>query len=93
VRSAEFTSADGGGLAIRALGKPLEIAAYPFAMEDLEGPAHPCDIPARDFATIHIDHAQMGVGGINSWGAVPLPQHMLPPTREYSYRFALHRAH
>jgi len=89
VRHASFTQADGMGFEVQAVGAPLEMAAYPFAMEDLEGPRHPCDIPRRDFATLHIDHAQMGVGGINSWGAWPLPKHMLWPAREYRYRFTI----
>lgn len=89
VRTARFTDQKGKGLLVRAIGAPLEVAAYPFAMSDLEGPLHPCDIPARDFITVNIDHHQMGVGGINSWGAWPLPAHMLPAGKEYHYQFSI----
>ena len=92
VRQATLTAADGSGLRIRAIGSPLEFAAYPFAMSDLEGPLHPCDIPARNFITVNIDHHQMGVGGINSWGAWPLPRHMLPANRTYEYQFSIEPA-
>ncbi|MCU0795161.1 MAG: DUF4981 domain-containing protein [Akkermansiaceae bacterium] len=89
VRHARFTDSAGKGLLVRGIGAPLEIAAYPFAMSDLEGPLHPCDIPQRNFITLNIDHQQMGVGGINSWGAWPLPKHMLPAGKTYNYRFSL----
>ena len=89
VRWATFTDADGKGLKITAVGSPLEMSAYPFAMSDLEGPKHPYQIPPRDFVTLNVNAAQMGVGGINSWGAWPLPQHQLPADREYAYSFTI----
>ncbi|MCB1131846.1 MAG: DUF4981 domain-containing protein, partial [Verrucomicrobiae bacterium] len=61
VRHASFTDASGKGLSIQAVGEALEVTAHPFETRDLEGPRHPCDIPQRDFLTVHIDHAQMGV--------------------------------
>ena len=41
-----------------------------------------------NMTTVCVDAAMMGVGGINSWGAPPLPQHRIPggvPTR-WSFR-------
>ena len=89
VRHASFTDASGKGLMIRALGAPLEISAHPFDDASLEGTRHPYDLEKQDYVTLHIDHAQMGVGGINSWGAWPLDKYLLKPDREYHWQFLL----
>ena len=90
VRWASFLDASGAGLRFLAVeGGPLEVGAYPFSQDDLqtEGRRHPSDIPLRNFVTVHIAHAQMGVGGEDSWGAWPRPTAMLRPDRTYRYTF------
>ena len=89
IRHGSLTTTDGVGLSFHALGEPLEMSAYPFAMSDLEGPRHPCDIPERDFITVHVDHLQMGVGGVNSWGAWPLDKHQPKPDKDYHWQFSI----
>ncbi len=42
----------------------------------------------RDFVTLNLDYRQTGVGGEDSWGARPLPQHILEP-QAFSYSFRL----
>ncbi len=37
---------------------------------------------------VHLDLAQMGVGGINTWGAIPLEEFLLP-AKEYSFTVKL----
>ena len=74
---------------ISAVGTPLEMGAYPFSISDLQTPKHPYQIPKRDFITLNVDAAQMGVGGITSWGWWPLPQYQLPADREYAYGFTI----
>ena len=46
------------------------------------------DIPKRDFVWLNIDHAQMGVGGDNSWGRMPYEQYLLK-AGEFSYSFSI----
>ena len=70
-------------------GQLLEMEAYPFLESDLEGPGHAADIPLRDLITVQISHRQMGVGGENSWGAWPRPDHVLATDRTYEYSFVL----
>lgn len=90
IRWSRFTDPSGRGLAIRSAdGQLLEMAAYPFLQSDLEGRLHPQDIPWRDLVTVHISHAQMGVGGQDSWGAWPLPDHQLPANRDYRFAFTI----
>lgn len=92
VRHGRATDESGKGLAFRGLSGPLNASLWPFAMSDLENFAHPSDIPERNFVTLNIDHAQQGVGGVNSWGALPLPQHILWPSGEYHWQFVLEPA-
>jgi beta-galactosidase len=40
---------------------------------------HTIDIVKRDFVNINIDKAQMGVGGDNSWGAMPHKEYQIQP--------------
>ncbi|MGZ5513814.1 MAG: beta-galactosidase small subunit-related protein, partial [Candidatus Aminicenantales bacterium] len=60
----------------------LEFSAHPFWPEDLTQPSrgvkHPPDVQKRDFVCLTLDHAQMGVGGDDSWGARIHPQYTLP---------------
>ena len=49
---------------------------------------HTIDMVPRKLINIHIDYKQMGVGGEDSWGSQPLPQHQLP-AKTYSYSFIM----
>lgn len=49
---------------------------------------HATDIAPRPLTQLHIDWKQMGVGGINTWGAWPLPKYQLPYA-DYTYEFVV----
>lgn len=90
IRWSRFTNAEGRGLCFRTADDQwLEMGAYPFLAGDLEGKLHPFEIPLRDLVTVHIAHAQLGVGGENSWGLWPLAEFRLPANREYRYAFEI----
>jgi len=87
VRWAALTDDAGNGLL--AVGMPLlQVSAWPFAQEDLEGNEHACSVPCRDFTTFNVDMGQTGVGGDDSWGAKPLDKYTLD-CKPYAYRFRL----
>jgi beta-galactosidase len=74
---------DGDGRGLLVSGDPvLEFSAHPFWPEDLtqesRGSKHPPDVTVRDLVCLTLDHAQMGVGGDDSWGARVHPQYTLP---------------
>jgi beta-galactosidase len=81
---------DSGGRGLMAIHKNpyLNVSAWPYSQADLEAASHSNELPARDQITWNIDLAQRGVGGINSWGAKPLPQYRLTKPN-YSYEFIL----
>jgi len=61
-------------------------SALPFSLEELDTHVHSLELKvnahendrSRGTTYVHADLAQMGVGGVNSWGAWPLPEYLLP---------------
>ncbi len=49
---------------------------------------HTIDMKPRDLVTVYLDYKQMGVGGINSWGALPEKLSWIP-YQPYQYEFYL----
>lgn len=92
VRWAEVTGDDGRGWRIEG-EELLNVATLPFAPEDFDqGPVkrvtHHADLKPRPEVYLHVDYLQMGVGGLNSWGALPLETYRIP-YRSYGYRYWL----
>jgi beta-galactosidase len=87
VRWVALTGKDGKGVFV--MGMPLlYVSAWPYSMKDLERGKHIYEPRNRGKITLNLDYKQMGLGGDNSWGALPHPEYRLPP-QEYSYRFRL----
>lgn len=88
IRWMALTDAAGHGWLMLAGAKPLSASAWPHTQEDLESSTHINRLPIRDQVTVNLDLAQRGLGGINSWGAKPLPAYRLVP-RIYEYEVIL----
>lgn len=62
--------------------KPMECSALNFLTEDLDcsryANVHSGDLDPRPFTVVHLLGCQMGLGCIDSWGAYPLKEYMLP---------------
>lgn len=76
------TNRGGRGLAITA-PKPFIASAIRYSVESLDNgnwktQFHFPEVEQADYVNLIIDSAQAGVGGIDSWGALPLQQHRLP---------------
>ena len=90
VRWAKVGADEGDAMRIDALGEHLlEMACYPAAMDELEFAMHPADFMGSEVYTVNIDHRQSGLGGINSWGALALPQYQITPDKTYEWSFML----
>ena len=50
---------------------------------------HINDIRPRNFVEVCVDMKQMGVGGYDSWGAIPDPQYLIPANKEYKWGFTI----
>lgn len=91
VRWATLTDApDGAGLRVTAEEEPyLEVSALPYLPTDREDVRHPHELTPREATVLAVNHRQMGVGGINSWGAAPLEEYRLPADTTYRYAYRL----
>ncbi|MFA6449105.1 MAG: glycoside hydrolase family 2 TIM barrel-domain containing protein [bacterium] len=88
VRWVTFTNSAGAG--IRATGMPLlSVSAWPYRMRELERVAHPYEMKMSGNLTVNLDYLQMGVGGDDSWGALPHDQYRIWPSKEYKYSFKI----
>ncbi|MEN6423720.1 MAG: glycoside hydrolase family 2 TIM barrel-domain containing protein, partial [Phycisphaerales bacterium] len=84
-----LTLTDNNGTGLLAVGMPLlSVSAWPYSMDDLAKAMHIHELPRRDFVTLNLDYRQMGVGGDDSWGALPHEEYRLP-AKPYTYRFRL----
>jgi beta-galactosidase len=90
VRWLELTNDYGIGIRIEGL-QPLSVSAMPYRSEDLDPgltkkQMHYSDIEPRREVVLHVDLAQRGLGGDDSWGAVPHEKYRLEADRyEYGY--------
>merc|ERR1712216_1030619 len=50
---------------------------------------HAGELVACGETSFCVDAAQMGVGGIDSWGRRPLPEHMIGGSQEFDWAFEL----
>lgn len=94
VRWLTLTNKDGIGIKIKGL-QPLSIKAAHNAAEDLDfgitkkDGIHPCDITPRKEIFLNVDWRQRGLGGDDSWGALPHPPYRLTSdSYEYAYEIS-----
>ncbi len=72
---------DSSGAGLLALAGPLfNFSAHRFTVDDLAGTTHRHLLEPRDEITLHLDHAQHGIGSA-SCGEPPLPRYWLDPKR------------
>ena len=92
VRWFSLTNSSGNGIEIEGL-QPLGVSALNNYPEDFDPGLtkkyrHTNDINPRNEVVVCVDMAQRGVGGDNSWGALPHEQYQLK-NKEYSYGFVI----
>ncbi|MEO6549272.1 MAG: glycoside hydrolase family 2 TIM barrel-domain containing protein [Ferruginibacter sp.] len=94
VRWISLTNPTGAGIMIEGL-QPICFSALNNPAEDFDPgltkkQQHPTDIRPRNNVFLNIDLNQRGVGGDNSWGALPHQQYrLLDKKYSYSYRISL----
>ncbi len=90
IRKVRFTNKVGKGIEIFA-PELFSFSAHhqynsDFDPGDTKQQRHTFDIIKRDLVNINIDYKQMGVGGDNSWGNLPLEKYQIKPGNlSYSY--------
>lgn len=83
-----------GGNGLKIVGEaPFSASALHYTIESLDDGSgkdqrHSPEVAKADLTNLCIDKAQMGLGCVNSWGTLPLPQYMLP-YGDYEFTFIL----
>ncbi|MDE5674447.1 MAG: DUF4981 domain-containing protein, partial [Muribaculaceae bacterium] len=72
---------------------PFSASSLNYSIESLDGGknkanTHSPEIRKVDYTNVLIDKAQMGLGCVNSWGALPLKEYLLP-YGDYSFTFVM----
>ena len=92
-----FRVIDGEGRGLEFYSNaPMEASALNFLVEDLDdGPSkdkligsHSGDLVERQLTQVHIQQRQMGLGCVNSWGAWPRQEYLVP-CQEYDFTFVI----
>jgi beta-galactosidase len=92
-RWVQLTNTAGAG--IKIVGQqPLSFSALHNYTEDFDPGftkknQHIADIVERNFVVLHIDLKQRGVGGDNSWGAMPHDEYRLTQ-KQFAYAYTIH---
>lgn len=92
VRYWEVYNNDGYGLKFTSEA-PMECQSLPYTEDDLstgleKKQHHSGDLTERPFTSVHIAQKQMGLGCVNSWGAWPDAEFLLP-YQDYSFSFVI----
>lgn len=82
VRWFRVSNVSGAGIEVRGV-QSLSISAKHYFDSDLDSgdernQRHATDVAPRAQTQLNIDLKQMGVGGVDSWGAKPLDQYLMP---------------
>lgn len=83
----------GRGLMVQGLNQPVCFSAINHSDESLDPgltkkQQHPSNLPPDNNVYVHIDLKQRGLGGDNSWGALPHQQYRLLD-KKYTYSYTL----
>ena len=79
----------GHGLKFVADKNLLSGGAKFYSTEAIEKAKYSFELERSSNVIVNLDHAQLGIGGNNSWGAIALPPYQLKH-KVYSYNFTIH---
>lgn len=92
VRWVSLTNSRGHGIRIEGI-QPICFSALPYSTESMDPgmtkkQQHPSDLRPDNNVYLQIDYKQRGVGGDDSWGALPHPEYRLTE-KKYSYSYII----
>lgn len=94
VRWAKLTKKNGMGLLIQSEGKLLNVNALPYSPKQLfpgleKGQTHAAELVYDKYTHLDIDLEQLGLGGDNSWGLLPMEKYQLYLYKPYQYSYRI----
>jgi beta-galactosidase len=89
VRHISLTNSKGKGLMITSVKAPLQAAVRHYSTETIRTSDYSFQMKRSENIFLNIDAVQCGVGGINSWGSIPLaPYRLMEKSYSYAYRMS-----
>ena len=88
VLAVRFETADGRGFSVRA-DRPFSFSISPYTIDELMARKHPCELRNCGEWIVHVDGAQMGLGGRNSWGDRPRREYLISPEDVHAFTFEI----
>ena len=85
VYSASVTDERGRGLLFA--GERMNFSALPYTPHEIDNANHAFELPRRHYTVIRAASGQMGVGGDDSWGALPQPETLLDVRGKMEFSF------
>ena len=94
VRYAKITRKDGSGFMIQSTDELLNVNALPYSPDQLfpgleKHQTHSGELEYDKNVHLDIDLQQLGLGSINSWGALPLEPYRLYLYKPYTYSYRI----
>lgn len=83
----KIVNKDNSGLLI--VGDKFEFSALRYTPFEMENKLHPYELVKNANTILNINYKQMGVGGDDSWGALPHDEFLIKPTANYSYTYRI----
>lgn len=84
---AKVTDNTGNGLMIA--GNNFEFSALPYTPHELENAYHHYELPPVYHTVIRVSLKNIGVGGDDSWGAMPHDEYLIPSNKDMSLEFII----
>jgi len=83
----KLLNSDGNGIIIT--GTSFEFSALRYSALEIGSKTHPYDLVKDASTIVNINYKQMGVGGDDSWGALPHDEFLIKPSKSYSYSYRI----
>ena len=74
---------------IMIVGDQFEFSALRYTPFEMETKLHPYELVQNVNTILNINYKQMGVGGDNSWGALPHEEFLIRPNSSYSFSYRI----
>jgi beta-galactosidase len=88
LRWMSLDSTEAKGLTFAAYGKHLSGSARFYTLETMEKSKYSFEMERSSNVIVNIDAIQMGIGGNDSWGSLPLNSYLLS-NKKYTYSFII----
>ncbi|MFJ1474421.1 glycoside hydrolase family 2 TIM barrel-domain containing protein [Capnocytophaga cynodegmi] len=94
VRYAKILRKDGSGILVQSESNLLNVNVLPYSPQSLypgeeKKQTHSAELEKDNFIHLDVDYQQLGLGGDNSWGNLPMEQYLLYLHKPYQYSYRI----